>query len=84
MQPLAKLLREIYEVDEMSPEEFAARNAHTIMMFASHLEHGDPELASWFLQVEQILDNKELLQQAREEYLTSVEIQAIENSNGES
>ena len=68
------------QVDHTSPEELAARNSHALMMFASHLPHGDPELENWFLDVEKILDDSELLHRAREKFLTPKEIQEIGDS----
>lgn len=78
MSTLSEHLRELYCVDEMSPEEFAARNSHTLGMFASHLEHGDEQLAKWFKEVETILDSEELLSEAMRKFLTPAEIQDIE------
>ena len=78
MKSLASLLKEIYGTEEMSPEEFAARNSYTLYMFASHLQHGDPELDRWFREVERILGDQKLLKRARKKFLSPGEILEIE------
>jgi len=60
---------------EMSPEEYAARNAASIMEFSlGRLTYRDPDLDRWLHRLQEILMDWTLVTACRVQYLTTEEL----------
>jgi len=72
---------------DMSPEEYAARHAHTFYCFGFELlDLQDDELQSWLLRVADIIfarNGAPTLDELRRKYLSPEEIDAIEKERRE-
>jgi len=60
---------------EMSPEEYAARHAGSIMEFSfGRFRYRDPDLDRWIYRLQEILMDWKLVTACRERYLTADEL----------
>lgn len=74
------IVLEHFPVDTVTPEEFAARYAHTIYMLGiASLDHGDQKIADWFDELRLIMMNDRLLSELRESLLTPAELKRVKD-----
>lgn len=77
---MSKWIRETLMVDEITPEEYAGRFSHTLVCLGfQYTDHQDDELEEWLCELRSILDDPSRLGELRRQYLTTEEIEAIEN-----
>lgn len=66
-----EIIKEIYPIDEMSPEEYAGRHSHELISLGLFsLEHDDSSVEAWHSRLVDVLNDKDLLDQLREQYLS--------------
>ena len=69
---------------QMSPEEYAARNAHLWGCFSLHqYRYSDPALAAWVRRLAEILNSTEEIERCRRRFLTSEELAAARRQEAE-
>ena len=75
---IGKRLRQAFQIDELSPEEYAGRFSHGILCLGIRFDqHKDPELEEWVTRLRSILDDEEKLNRLRQKYLSPEELKAI-------
>ncbi len=63
---------------QLSPEEYAARNAHNWASFSLHrFLYQDPVLGGWVRRLGEILQDEEELERCRQRFLTPEELAAV-------
>lgn len=68
----------------MSPEEYAARNAHNWLLFSTYLcRFRDPILGAWVRRFGEIWSSKEELERCRQKYLTPEELAEVRRQEAE-
>ena len=76
---MARWIRRALSVDELSPEEYAARYSHTITCLGFRYEdHLDDELEVWLSELRSILDDEQRLQSLRKQFLSANELKQVE------
>ena len=77
---------ETFPFRELSPEEYAARNAHLWSAFSfDDFRYEDPELDAWIARLGDILFQRKgapTLRELRERFLTPEERRAVEKESG--
>ena len=75
---------QIFPYKEMSPEEYAARNAHDWLCFSfDEYIYNNSELNEWIHTLGDIFFTKGAVRAAREKYLTREQIAAVEERENE-
>src|SRR5688572_28776812 len=69
---------------KLSPEEYAARHAHTWGCFSFHLyRYRDPALGVWVRRLGEVLFDEEELERCRQRFLTTDELATIRQEEAE-
>jgi hypothetical protein len=70
---------------QLSPEEYAARNAHRFLNFALHrYRYRDPALGAWVRRFAEVIFNRDELERCRERFLTPEELADVHGVEAES
>jgi len=81
-----EIARNVFSTSELalSPEEYAARNAHRWGCFSLHLyEYDDAALGVWVKKLGEIMFSEAELDECRHEFLTPAHLAAVESSEAE-
>jgi hypothetical protein len=68
----------------LTPEEYAGRHGHTILMFGScYLNYRDPHVAAWMRWLGEILSDPAALARCQERFLSAEELEGIRRTEDE-